>query len=54
MSLLSNEHDIAKAIKQGEQARRMADAGIDLYERFMELNEIIRNIRASVEVIDDA
>lgn len=47
--LQSNENDIKKAIKQGEQARRLVELGVDPYARFQEVNEIARNIANSAQ-----
>jgi len=48
--LQSNENDIKKAIKQGEQARRLVELGVDPYARFQEVNEIARNIANSAQI----
>ncbi len=48
--LQSNKNDIKKAIKQGEQARRLVELGVDPYARFREVNEIARNIANSAQI----
>jgi len=48
--LQSNENDIKKAIKQGEQVRRLVELGVDPYARFQEVNEIARNIANSAQI----
>lgn len=48
--LQSNENDIKKAIKQGEQARRLVELGVDPYARFQEVNEIARNIANTAQI----
>jgi len=48
--LQGNENDIKKAIKQGEQARRLVELGVDPYARFQEVNEIARNIANSAQI----
>ena len=48
--LRSNDNDLNKAIHQAELAQRLVEIGLYPYDRFQELNEIVRNIARSAEI----
>jgi len=49
MMLKVNENDIRSALEQVRLRKRMIAAGIDPYERFLEMNEFALNIRNSTK-----
>ena len=49
MMLKINENDVRNVLEQVKLRRRMIDAGVDPYERFLEMNELAHNIRNSTK-----
>lgn len=49
MMIKTNVNDVRSVVDQIRLRNKMIDLGINLYERFLELNEIALNIRDSAE-----
>jgi DNA-binding PadR family transcriptional regulator len=50
MMIKMNSNDMHTAVEQLRLRNRIVDSGLDPYERFMEMNEIVLNIRNSAEL----
>ncbi len=50
----SNRNDIKRALEQADLALRLTNQGVSLYARFLEVNEIARNIARTPKTRPDS